>query len=340
MSDGKVCIAMSGGVDSSVAALLLGEEGMDRIGATMVLGTPEDEANVQSAQAVCAALGIPHTTFDLPRDFEEAVKEPFLDAYRSGLTPNPCVTCNRTIKFGTFVAKAAEMGCERIATGHYVRSQGAHETFRLLRGADPVKDQSYFLSQVSPGCLQKALFPVGGLPKPEVKAIAEEAGLPVAHREESQDICFIPRSCPDYLREHLGTQPGDILDAHGARIGSHDGSYLFTLGQRKGLGVALGYPAYVCAKDAQANTVTLGSREDALTNEVYLKDLNWLTPKAKGPVSCRVKLRYNMEPIPCTLTPDLSGAHLSFQEPTLAPAPGQTAALYDEETLICGAEIL
>lgn len=340
MSDGKVCIAMSGGVDSSVAALLLGEEGMDRIGATMVLGTPEDEANVQSAQAVCAALGIPHTTFDLPRDFQEAVKEPFLDAYRSGLTPNPCVTCNRTIKFGTFIAKAAEMGCERIATGHYVRSQGAHEAFRLLRGADPVKDQSYFLSRVSPDCLQKALFPVGGLPKPEVKAIAEEAGLPVAHREESQDICFIPRSCPDYLREHLGTQPGDILDARGARIGSHDGSYLFTLGQRKGLGVALGYPAYVCAKDAQANTVTLGSREDALTNEVYLKDLNWLTPKPKGPVSCRVKLRYNMEPIPCTLTPDLSGAHLSFQEPTLAPAPGQTAALYDEETLICGAEIL
>ena len=319
---------MSGGVDSSVAALLLGEEGMDRIGATMVLGTPEDEANVQSAQAVCAALGIPHTTFDLPRDFQEAVKEPFLDAYRSGLTPNPCVTCNRTIKFGTFIAKAAEMGCERIAT------------FRLLRGADPVKDQSYFLSRVSPDCLQKALFPVGGLPKPEVKAIAEEAGLPVAHREESQDICFIPRSCPDYLREHLGTQPGDILDARGARIGSHDGSYLFTLGQRKGLGVALGYPAYVCAKDAQANTVTLGSREDALTNEVYLKDLNWLTPKPEGPVSCRVKLRYNMEPIPCTLTPDLSGAHLSFQEPTLAPAPGQTAALYDEETLICGAEIL
>jgi len=133
VSDDKVCIAMSGGVDSSVAALLLAKKDTGCIGATMVLGTPEDETNVQSAQAVCTALGIPHITFDLPRDFEEAVKEPFLDAYCRGLTPNPCVTCNRTIKFGTFIAKAAEMGCERIATGHYVRSRGAHDTFRLLR---------------------------------------------------------------------------------------------------------------------------------------------------------------------------------------------------------------
>ena len=340
MSDGKVCIAMSGGVDSSAAALLLTREGLDCIGATMVLDIPEDEANLQSAQAVCTALGIPHVIFDMRKAFKSAVTDPFLDAYRDGLTPNPCVTCNRTIKFAAFAAKAREAGCSRIATGHYVRTQGAHDAFRLLRGADPQKDQSYFLSRVPKDCLQNALFPVGALPKPAVRALAEEARLPVAHREESQDICFIPGSCADYLKEHLGANPGSILDAQGRCIGSHDGSYLYTLGQRKGLGVARGHPAYVCAKDAQANTVTVGSKDDALVKEVRLKDLNWLSTAQEGPLSCTAKLRYNMTPTPCTLTIDPTGACVAFSMPVIAPAPGQTAALYEGDALICGAEIL
>lgn len=336
----KVCIGMSGGVDSSVSALLLVRTDMECMGATMLLGTPDDAENASSARAVCERIGIPHVTFDLTEAFEREVIASFLEGHRACQTPNPCVTCNRAIKFGAFLDLAEERGCTHIATGHYLRREEGPSSLRILRATDDRKDQSYFLSRVPCSALKRALFPLGGLRKPEVVRMAEEVGLPSASRKESQDICFIQGSCADFLREHLGTQPGRIVDGHGRELGQHDGAHLFTIGQRKGLGVAVGHPAYVCAKDAAANEVVLGDRDDVRTSHVSVEDLNWISAPPPSCFSCTVKLRYNMEAAPCAVTLEGARAHLAFSSPVFAPAPGQTAALYDGDALLGGGRII
>lgn len=336
----KICIAMSGGVDSSACALMLTHHGLPCIGATMVLGTPADEENVAAAQAVCEQLGIPHEVFSLAEEFHQMVIQPFLDDHAACLTPNPCVICNRDIKFGAFMRMAEELGCARIATGHYLRSEEGPSGLRILRATDDRKDQSYFLSLVPRTALKRALFPLGGLRKPEVVRMAEGAGLPSASRKESQDICFIQGSCADFLREHLGTQPGRIVDGRGRELGQHEGAHLFTIGQRKGLGVAVGHPAYVYAKDAAANEVVLGGRDDVRTSHVSVEDLNWISTPPPSCFSCTVKLRYNMEAAPCAVTLEGTRAHLAFSSPVFAPAPGQTAALYDGDALLGGGRII
>ncbi len=327
---------MSGGVDSSVAALRLVREGRGCIGATMILGTPDDERNVADAREVCRTLGIPHEVLDAREAFEALVKGPFYEAYRCGLTPNPCVACNRAIKFGVMLEMASELGCGHVATGHYAQLAAEGDRVRLLRAEDGRKDQSYFLSRIPADALRHVTFPLGALSKDEVRRQAAEAGLPVAVREESQDICFICGSVTEDLKQHLGTRPGNILDADGRIIGQHEGAHLYTIGQRKGLGVALGKPAYVRAKDADANVVMLGSHEDALTERVELVDVNLLAEAPGGPIRCSAQFRYNMEAVPCTLTVNGNRATVEFDEPAFAAAPGQTCALYEGDAVLGG----
>lgn len=335
----KICVAMSGGVDSSVCALLLARSGADVTGATMTLGTPDDADNVRDARAVCEALGIPHLVFDMEEDFTSCVIQPFVDEHRACRTPNPCVTCNAQIKFGLFREKAHEKGFHRIATGHYLRRRERNGRAELLRARDMKKDQSYFLCQVPERALRGALFPLGEMEKQEAISIARAANLPTAERSESQDICFIKDTCTEFLKERLGILPGSILDADGREVGTHEGAHLYTIGQRKGLRLALGHPAYACAKDAAANTVTVGSIDEVHITAVHVRALNQIAPFPAGTFSCAAKLRYNMQPAPCTVEMTPEGATLRFASPVFAPAPGQAAALYDGDLLLGGGEI-
>lgn len=340
MSDGRICIAMSGGVDSSVAAMLLAGEGVDCIGATMTLGVDADEENVAYARQACSAIGIPHEVFLMEDAFESQVIEPFKASYAAGLTPNPCVECNMRIKFDAFAEMAHALGCDMVATGHYCCLEHGSSGTRLLKARDPRKDQTYFLSRVPLSRLTDARFPLGGMTKREVKRIAEDSGLPCASRTESQDICFINGSSNDFLKDALGMRPGRILDADGNDLGGHDGAYLFTEGQRKGLGVALGYPAYVIGKDIERNQVILGKMDDAMNDSVKLTELNVLSPDLVSGTRCQAKLRYRMEPVACTISVGGDSAELALDDPCVRPAPGQTAALYLDDLVLGGAKII
>ena len=260
----KAMIGMSGGVDSSVAAWLTAQAGYDCIGATMRLHIG-DGNDTEDARNVAARMGIPFHVFDFSEEFKRLVKDSFVRAYEEGLTPNPCVTCNRHLKFDAFLRKAQELGCSKIVTGHYAQiRQGENGRYLLTKAADTGKDQTYFLYCLTQEQLAHTLFPLGGLTKQAAREIAEEQGFINAKKRDSQDICFVPDG--DYLafmKHHTGkTYPGgDFLDQQGNIVGKHNGAVGYTIGQRKGLGLAMGAPVYVCEKDMQTNTVTVGPNE-------------------------------------------------------------------------------
>lgn len=330
----QICIAMSGGVDSNVTAQILVQLGISCLGATMVLGIRDDEKNVSYAKAACEKLGIPHKVFDLRDAFAELVVQPFYEAYQQGLTPNPCINCNQMIKFGAMVTMAHELDCTAVASGHYARLDQQDGKLRLRRGIDTKKDQSYFLSRVHPTAFESVIFPLGSMTKEEVRARAHETGMPSAVRQESQDICFIDGVFADHLKEHLGIAHGNVMDKDGNVIGEHEGAHLYTMGQRKGLGVALGKPAYVCDKSAKRNEVVIGGREDVMMECVVLSNMNLFTALFPDPTHCMAQFRYNMKAVPCTVSIDGSSAIVRFDEPAFAPAPGQTCALYDGDTIL------
>ncbi len=341
----KALIAMSGGVDSSVAAYLTMQAGYDCIGCTMRLhgesGLPDDTAD---ARAVAERLGIPFRVFDLTELFREKVIGSFVDCYLCGKTPNPCIECNRHLKFAKLLEIAAELGCEKLVTGHYAQVIETPQGFRLKRGADPGKDQSYVLYMLTAEQLSHVLLPLGGLTKPEVRAIAEAQGFVTAHKQESQDICFVPDG--DYARiveRESGVKPvpGDFVDLQGNVLGQHQGLIHYTVGQRRGLGIAVGKPAYVCGLDVPGNRVVIGDNADLFTDTCKLERMSWTAgDPPKEPVRCTAKIRYRHPAQPALLTfTGTDTAVLRFDAPQRAITPGQAAVCYDGDTVLGGGSI-
>lgn len=348
MTKKRALIGMSGGVDSSVAACLMLEQGYDCAGGTMRLhdfgcGGANDALD---ARAVADKLGIPHHIFSFQPEFEQNVIRKFVSAYESGLTPNPCILCNSHLKFGAMLEKALEMGFDYVVSGHYAQIRQDPQTGRYLlyKAEDRTKDQTYFLAQLDQQQLSHILFPLGGLTKAEVREIAEKAALVTARKRESQDICFVPDG--DYaafLQKYTGrTYPeGDFLDLMGNIVGRHKGAPCYTRGQRKGLGLAMGAPVYVCSKDMQANTVTVGPNEALFSPALRANNWNWLPfPELTQPMAVTAKIRHSQFEIPATVYPEENGfARVEFGTPQRAVTPGQAVVLYNGDFVVGGGTI-
>ena len=349
----KALIGMSGGVDSSVAAWLTQQEGFDCIGATMRLYANQAEEpestccsldDVEDARSVAFRLGMPFYVFNFSEDFREKVMDAFVDAYENGLTPNPCIECNRHLKFDRFLRRAQELGCEYIVTGHYAQIAEENGRYLLKKAADTAKDQTYFLYSLTQEQLKHTRFPLGKLTKTNVRAIAAEKGFINARKHDSQDICFVPDG--DYMafmERYTGKcyQSGDYLDLTGKVVGQHKGAVGYTLGQRKGLGIALGTPVYVCGKDMQKNTVTVGPNEALFHRSLRAVDCNWFPfDTLTEPLRIQAKTRSRMTEQPATVYPEENGSiRVEFNEPQRAITPGQAVVLYDGDTVLGGGTI-
>ncbi len=377
-----IAVAMSGGVDSSTAAAILAEKSRSEqaggepriVGLTMQLwnqrrlpalqGLPEGIEpgrasgrccsldDVYDARRVASFLGIPYYVVNFERRFEEEVVRPFVEQYLAGETPIPCSRCNTEIKFEQFVETARQIGAERIATGHYARIHQDKRTgrYRLLVAVDRSKDQSYFLFGLTQEQLSRAIFPLGKLTKQQVRAIAREKRLPVAEKPESQEICFVPGgSYRGFIAAYLAEQgarmedrPGELVTTDGRTLGEHHGVQHFTVGQRKGLGVAAGSPLYVIEIDAAKNRVVVGRNEDLFKRRCRVRNVNWIRPVAEGErISACVRIRNKHLPAPATVEA-LAGAeaNIEFAEPQRAITPGQAAVFYDGEEVVGGGWIL
>ena len=354
----KALNGMSGGVDSSVAALLMLEAGCECIGATMRLYggqavSPEGGKtccsldDVEDARAVAQRLGIWHYVFNFTDEFQRQVMDKFVDTYYQGGTPNPCIDCNRYLKFGKLLQRAQELGCDWVVSGHYARVERDAATGRYLlkRAADRAKDQTYFLACLTQEQLSRTQFPLGALTKEQVRRIAEEHGFVNARKHDSQDICFVPGG--DYtvfLREYTGkaSEPGDFINLQGEVVGRHRGTVCYTIGQRKGLGLSMGEPVYVCGKDMAAGTVTVGPNEALFSRELVAKDWVFFPfEKLTEPLSVTAKIRHSQFDQPATVYPEDGGlARVVFDEPQRAISPGQAVVLYQGDTVIGGGTIV
>lgn len=340
----RVLVGMSGGVDSSVAAALLLDQGHEVIGATLRLGIAEihgraccGEEGIAEARRVACALGIRHVVVDVAEAFERDVVTPFVEEYAAGRTPNPCVVCNERVKFAALLARSDALGCGFVATGHYARVVTTSEGSSLVaRAADRAKDQSYFLYRLSDEALARSLFPLGGMRKSEVRARAAALGLPVAERAESQEICFVEDHValvaarrPDAMR------PGAIETRAGELVGSHAGIARYTVGQRKGLGIGgPGGPWRVCALDAERNVVIVGPPEALFARRLVLRDVVWRASDATA--RCSAVLRYRARPLLCEARVEDGAIAVTLDEPHEATAPGQSVVLYEDDAVIGG----
>ena len=352
----KVLVAMSGGVDSSVTAFLLKEQGYDCIGVTMRLYENETVGlqrentccsldDTEDARSVCYRIGIPFYVFNYKESFEEEVIRRFVSAYENGCTPNPCIDCNRFLKFERLYHRAEELGCDYIATGHYAQIVRREDgRYLLKRGLDEKKDQSYVLYSLTQEQLAHTLFPLGGLTKEEVRRIAEENGFINAKKSDSQDICFVPDG--DYtafLRRYTGREypPGDFTDLEGNVLGRHNGTVNYTIGQRKGLGVAAGERLYVVRKDLEKNQVVLGRENEGLTGSFQADELNLISvSEFDKPVELFVSIRYHQKPQQAVITQiSPTEVNVELKKPQRGIAPGQAVVFYDGDTVVGGATI-
>ena len=357
MTQKKALIAMSGGVDSSVAAFLTQQAGFQCTGATMrlfdnsILGQDRESTccsldDVEDARSVARRLGFPFYVFNFKDDFEEKVIRKFIHCYECGTTPNPCIDCNRYLKFDHLLRRGYELGCDCVVTGHYARIRQDETTGRYLlyKAVDLSKDQSYVLYSLSQEQLAHTRFPLGEMTKAEARDIAEEQGFINARKHDSQDICFVPDG--DYvafMERYTGKKytPGDYLDLQGNVVGKHKGAVSYTLGQRKGLNLAMGTPVYVCAKDMERNTVTVGPNEALFSTTLRATDWNWFPfPELTEPIRVSAKARYNQPPQPATVYPEENGfARVVFDQPQRALTPGQAVVLYQDDMVVGGGTI-
>lgn len=336
----KALVAMSGGVDSSVCAWLAMEKGYNCIGATMLLGCMDHTStDVQDAASVCRSLGIEHHVFDMREEFASLVVEPFVEDYQRGLTPNPCVLCNRHLKLGLLYKKALDLGCDTIVTGHYARVKDGV----IHKAKDITKDQSYVLCLVSREVTDSLYLPLGDYTKEEARAIARERGFVTVHKSDSQDICFVPDG--DYAGFIEGLtgksfDKGFFQDTKGNVLGEHNGIIRYTVGQRKGLGIAFGTPMYVKSKQADKNLVVLSSNEELFEKELTARDFNILVPFEERQIRAGAKIRYNQAEQDALVTLLEGGrARVVFDRPQRAIAPGQYVAVYRGDVLLGGGVI-
>ncbi|MBP3936630.1 MAG: tRNA 2-thiouridine(34) synthase MnmA [Clostridia bacterium] len=347
----KVLVAMSGGVDSSVTAYLLQQMGCELVGATMRLYAGDESgdstccslADVEDARSVAVRLGIPFYVFNFTDDFKAAVMDRFAASYERGETPNPCIECNRYMKFERLLRRAREIGCDAIATGHYARIEQEGDRWLLKKAADLSKDQSYVLYSLTQDQLAHTRFPLGEFSKSEAREIAEQQGFLNARKKDSQDICFVPDG--DYaavIRRLTGREypAGAFVDMAGNRLGTHKGLIHYTIGQRKGLGLSLPAPLYVCEKRVEDNTVVLGPNESLFTTELTARDCNWIrweTPPDS--FRCCARIRYQHAEQPATVYAEGDTMRVVFDRPQRAVAKGQAVVLYDGDTVLGGGTI-
>lgn len=352
MKKEKALIAMSGGVDSSVAALLMNLEGYECIGCTMKLYANEDIGiskghtccsldDVEDARAVANKLGIPYYVFNFTDSFREKIINKFIETYENGMTPNPCIDCNRYMKFDKLYERTKVLGCDYIVTGHYARIRKTDSGYQLLKAKDATKDQSYVLYQMTQQELADTKFPLGELTKMEARKVAEDNGFINANKPDSQDICFVPDgNYVDALKRFSGKEykAGDFVDQQGNVLGKHKGIVAYTIGQRKGLGISADRPLYVCKIDIDNNRVVLGDNEDLYSKTVDVYDVSWISGEAPTmPIKCSVKLRYQMKEQPAIIFPgDNDTVHIEFDEAQRAKTPGQAAVFYDGDVVLGG----
>ena len=366
----KIAVAMSGGVDSSAAAAILKEQGHELVGFTMQLwnqrrGISVDENgeplpsrccsldDVYDARRVAEELGFPFYVLNLEREFERDVVQPFVASYLSGETPIPCVSCNSRLKFASLDRLAVSLGCERVATGHYARVEynPATNRYRLLRGRNQQKDQSYFLWELTQDQLSRAMFPLGEMSKPEVRDVARQHQLAIANKEESQEICFVPDGdYAGFIDRYLEAEgavdripmEGDLIDSLGQTIGKHGGIHRYTIGQRRGIGIAAERPLYVTSIDVATNQVVVGSVEELLSREFTATGVNWVAlDNPSEPVRAEVRVRYRHEAAPATITPlKNERAQVRFDEPQRAITPGQATVFYRGDEVVGGGWIV
>ena len=339
---------MSGGVDSSVAAALLKRQGFEVIGITMCFNLPDiitkkprccGLQGIEDAKAVAEKLKVRHYVFNLKEALAEKVIADFCLQYQKGKTPNPCIRCNQYIKFDALLKKALAIDTQFLATGHYARIKKQANRYLLKKGKDLLKDQSYFIYRLGQDQLEHILFPLGALTKQEVRKLAEEFGLPVAKKKESQEICFLTDT--DYrvfLKAQLGgkIKPGEVYDTAGNLLGRHQGIAFYTIGQREGLGIAKGYPLYVARIDPRYNRVILGSKEDVCKKEFLVGEPHFICRPLKKKIELRVKIRYNHQEQPAQLIPEAKKIRIRFKQAQFAITPGQSAVFYQKDTVVGG----